>query len=129
LWAGYEDLKARMYPALRPSLDSIATAYPWLPAPLVSTADNVPINTIAAGTAAGIAAALWNPALVLQTRMQVASESSVPPRLRELAASIWRTEGARGFTRGTCMFVASSVVDGAAFSLVYETSKQLSQQP
>ena len=126
-WAGYEDLKARMYPALRPSLECVAASYPRLPAPLVSTADNVPINTIAAGVAAGVVAALWNPALVLQTRMQVASETSVP-RLRDVASSIWRAEGARGFTRGTCMFVVASVVDAVGFSVLYEVGKQYAQR-
>ena len=126
-WAGYEDLKARMYPALRPSLECVAASYPRLPEPLVSTADNVPINTIAAGVAAGVVAALWNPALVLQTRMQVASETSVP-RLRDVASSIWRAEGARGFTRGTCMFVVASVVDAVGFSVLYEVGKQYAQR-
>jgi hypothetical protein len=127
-WAGYEDFKARLYPALRPSLEDVAASYPQLPAPLVSTADNVPINTFAAVAAGTGFAILWNPVLVLRTRMQLLASETSAPRLRDVARHIWKHEGARGFTKGTCMSIVANAVDSVVFCTFYEVGKQLAQR-
>ena len=126
-WSAYGDMKARIYPALAPTLAAAEARYPWLPAPVVSRTDNILINTFASVVAGTVVAVVWNPAVVLQTRMQVADTTFGAPRLRDVARQIYRTDGLRGFAKGTRASIASTAIGCGAFSALYELGKQLAQ--
>jgi hypothetical protein len=130
-WSAYGGMKCQFYDTCRPTLERVQRQHPWIPSPLVSPTDNIPLNTLAAVIAGTVVAVVWNPLYVLRTRMQVdavGENLTNPPTLRAAARKIWRTEGWRGFTRGTCMSVTSTVVDCTVFSCMYELGKQLAQK-
>ena len=108
----------------------------WVPSVFTSDTDNVVINGTAGLVGACAVSFLYNPLLVIRTRMQVLSaptifSASVPsatPSFRSVAKSVFRTDGWRGFYRGFLPNAASSCIDFAIFAITYDLMKQLSQR-
>lgn len=126
-WAGYGEFKAWAYPAAKPAIEAVALRAPWLPQPLISTSDNMILNVAAAVVCGAVVAVLWNPAMVVRTRVQLGS-SAVTPRMRDVVRTIYREEGWRGFVQGTCMNMSATTVDVTAFAILYELGKQFAEK-
>jgi hypothetical protein len=119
-WASYGEFKYWIYRAMQsiqsptndPSANRRQDAW-WK-----STADNPFINGLASAGASAICVAAMNPVNVIRTRMQASS-------LRATAAiqDLWRTNGWRGFYKGTLLSMNVAVLDGVLFSLLYEFTK------
>jgi hypothetical protein len=125
-WASYGEFKYWIYRGMQSlqtptttSTSSDSTSTKKAPdAWWRSTEDNPFINGIASAGASALCVATMNPVNVIRTRMQASS-------LRATAAvqDLWRTNGWRGFYKGTLLSMNVAVLDGILFSLLYEFTK------
>ena len=96
---------------------------------LLSSTDNPAINGAAGVVASVLTTMLYNPVMVVRTRLQtlpvVALAEGVKRRRRvhEICSSLVKEEGYRGFFKGSTVNVGVAVLDGLMFSFLYELTK------
>jgi hypothetical protein len=92
---------------------------------LISSTDNPLINGASGIIASALTSFVFTPLVVVRTRLQVTAPNpdSKQWRITQIAGRLFREEGLRGFYRGTFMNIAMAVLDGLAFSTLYEINK------
>jgi hypothetical protein len=94
---------------------------------LLSPHDNPVINGLAGVAASTVTTTVYNPVMVVRTRLQTAQASaggiSSRVRIGSICSELLRGEGWRGFFKGTTVNVGIAVVDGLLFAFLYEFTK------
>ncbi|EPY28252.1 carrier protein [Strigomonas culicis] len=131
-WFLYESLKRRAY-AAAPALGQLASAV--VPRPLrdrappylVSTTDNVLINSSVGGLTSIVVGIVMNPLYVIRLRLQVGkSMGKVRFPILHILREVYQHEGYRAFWKGLGVNLFMGVIGGCAFGATYEGAKQLS---
>ncbi|GAA5893278.1 hypothetical protein JCM8208_004396 [Rhodotorula glutinis] len=136
-WSVYESLKQRYIPGYSavatsssPSPDSPSPAAPSSSPTSTSTLlSSIPITlryTLASVTACSIAACVTTPIEVVQARWQTSGVSGKVARggISGIVKTMWRTEGARAFTRGLGIRIAYAIPANGISMTVYESVKR-----
>ncbi|CUG88790.1 mitochondrial carrier protein, putative [Bodo saltans] len=92
---------------------------------LRSSTDNPIINGVAGVIASGLTTFIFTPLAVVRTRLQISTPdpNSKQFRITQVIRKLFREEGIRGFYRGTLTNISIAVLDGWAFSTLYEINK------
>lgn len=140
-WTSYSEAKFRLYQLFGPIIsahfndDSRRRSNPefehngvlaladtnWL----LSPSDNPIINGVSGVFASALTSFLFTPLAVVRTRLQITNPEPGNKQFRmiQVVRKLFAEEGIRGFYRGTSMNVAIAVLDGWAFSTLYEINK------
>lgn len=121
-WPLYAQTKRFLYAYVAPSLPSKESRWGrHMPAWSTDRHDNVVINGLASLFTSASTGVLFNPFLVVRTRLQIQAGSTMASVCRE----VFRESGMRGFFKGTTLSVAACVVDGVLAASCYEWAKYL----
>jgi hypothetical protein len=92
---------------------------------LRSSTDNPIINGVAGVFASGLTTFVFTPLAVVRTRLQISTPDPKNKQFRitQVIRKLFREEGIRGFYRGTLTNISIAVLDGWAFSTLYEINK------
>ena len=90
-----------------------------LPDTIIHPADNVVLNSVASVGTSAFTALLFNPYLVLRTRLQVVTNASFASVFKQ----VMRESGIRGFWAGAVLNINASIVDAWMASTTYEWAK------
>jgi hypothetical protein len=126
-WPMYAQSKKMLYATVAPHLPAADSAVGrYLPAWAIDRTDNSLINAAASMITSGSTAVIFNPFLVVRTRVQV--DSSPDTSMRKVCRQVYREGGMRGFFKGTTLSVSACVVDGVLAATCYEWAKFLADK-
>jgi len=117
----YAQTKRVLYDDVLPLIPE-SGKHTWLPDAVTSRSDNWVVNATASLVTSGTTAVVFNPFLVVRTRLQIQAGST----MRSICRQVFRESGAKGFFKGTTLSVATCVVDGVLAATCYEWAKYLS---
>lgn len=135
-WAMYEPMKGKLY-AAHSNAVSASIQRGWsVPAWVAESDDNAALNATAGVVSSVVCTGLYNPVLVVATRMQIGLGWSGGKRqvfkgstVLWIVRDLWINEGARGLTKGLRVNLGMAVAEGLLFSQMYEVTKMLAQRP
>ena len=121
-WVMYNQSKEALYAKLDPYLadidDESDDRLTWRQQ-LLARGDSALLNSVASVVTSAATALLFNPFLVIRTRLQVTPRGRLMPIVR----TIRQESGMRGFYAGSRLNVSSCVIDGFLASTSYEYAK------
>jgi hypothetical protein len=126
-WSLYGTIKHMMYAMSRPFLDNNASSsLVSLRDRVMSSEDNVVINAVAAATTSAFVTVMFNPVVVLRTRLQVYDGNAMlnkRGKIRYVIKDLLQKEGWKALFKGAAVNVGVAVTDGILFSQVYELTR------
>jgi hypothetical protein len=100
-----------------------------LPTCVTSSTDNFVANSIASWGASAIAAFVFNPYVVVRTRLQTDHTASLRSVMRDLFVKQNPAKGVRSLFQGVAVTAGSAIIDGWLMSTTYEYAKQQAALP
>ncbi len=141
-WTMYNPAKSWLYSVAEPILhpDNVQGnkfghwCHERLPVWLTSADDNAALNALAGVISSVTCTALYNPVLVVSTRLQVGTASDQlkfhkGSKIVFVLKDLWQNEGAKGLFKGMGVNLAMAVAEGLLFSQVYEVTKLMCELP
>uniref|UniRef100_A0A7S1QIH6 Mitochondrial carrier protein n=1 Tax=Neobodo designis TaxID=312471 RepID=A0A7S1QIH6_NEODS len=124
-WAIYGQTKAVLYDHVAPRMPTPESRLgSHLPAALIDRKDNLLLNWTASIVTSGSTACVFNPFLVVRTRLQIDPQST----MRSVCRQVYREAGVAGFWKGTVLSIGACVFDGVMSVSCYEWAKILSDR-
>jgi hypothetical protein len=124
-WALYGQSKEGLYTYVAPRLPAADSRLGGaLPSSFTDRNDNFLLNSMASVGTSATTACIFNPFLVVRTRLQIEPGSTMVGICRQ----VYRQAGVGGFWKGTCLSTAACVFDGVMAVSCYEWAKILSDR-